>query len=188
MNATRICSTENCANLVSSRGLCKRCYGKAYRNGTLPPQKPKGVHRLSDIDIEKRTGICAACGPVRVKLSSGGGGHECTVGRNEQKRRRYNGPKRHIHQATRVKYKYGIPEEEYFNLVESSDGRCELCDKLTDLVVDHCHANQQVRGLLCHSCNVGLGWMRDNPTTLRKAAEYIEKSRSEFYVVTGRLL
>jgi hypothetical protein len=39
---------------------------------------------------------------------------------------------------------------------------------------DHDHKTGQKRGLLCSSCNGGLGFFRDNPTLLRLAAFYLE--------------
>ena len=45
------------------------------------------------------------------------------------------------------------------------------------LVIDHCHSTGEVRGLLCPTCNSGLGHFKDNPEMLISAAQYILKQR-----------
>ncbi|WP_086847030.1 endonuclease domain-containing protein [Amycolatopsis kentuckyensis] len=61
---------------------------------------------------------------------------------------------------------------------------CAICARSDGaLVVDHDHSccpgsktcGKCVRKLLCASCNSGLGFFFDNPTTLRLAASYIEE-------------
>ena len=32
---------------------------------------------------------------------------------------------------------------------------------------------EYIRGLLCHSCNVGIGYLKDDPNRCMKAAEYL---------------
>jgi hypothetical protein len=43
------------------------------------------------------------------------------------------------------------------------------------LHLDHCHATKAFRGWLCHSCNVTLGAVEDDPNILRKLAEYLDR-------------
>lgn len=74
--------------------------------------------------------------------------------------------------------RYGINEEQYETIKASQGGGCALCGEVDDkLVVDHCHERGQIRGLLCHGCNIGLGMFRDNPSTLRKAIGYLNNTR-----------
>lgn len=76
---------------------------------------------------------------------------------------------------------YGMTEEEYNFRIISQDNKCILCDKEFNHdtwcgdspVVDHCHTHGHVRGVLCNECNRGLGYFRDSPKALLKAAEYL---------------
>ena len=78
-------------------------------------------------------------------------------------------------------YLYGITAEDYFALLAQQENRCAVCrteewgGKHGVPHVDHDHATNKVRGLLCDSCNAGLGRFRDNPTALRRAADYLER-------------
>ncbi len=65
------------------------------------------------------------------------------------------------------------------HLTYIQDGRCAICDTTTPRGrgtwhADHDHKTGLVRGLLCNACNVGLGFLKDDPVLLRKAAEYLE--------------
>jgi hypothetical protein len=80
---------------------------------------------------------------------------------------------------SRMKFKYGLSIEEYNSMLESQNHKCMICKTPTEnlkrkLAVDHCHTTNSVRGLLCGTCNTGLGQLKDSPELLRKAAEYIE--------------
>jgi hypothetical protein len=53
---------------------------------------------------------------------------------------------------------------------------CDLCgrdNRGKRLALDHCHVTGKLRGLLCDSCNVGLGQFRDDPHTLWLARKYL---------------
>ena len=77
---------------------------------------------------------------------------------------------------------YGITEEEYNDIYAYQEGICPICQKplkLSECVVDHNHnaikgEAHYVRGLLHRTCNIALGHLMDNPTWLRRAADYVE--------------
>jgi hypothetical protein len=75
-----------------------------------------------------------------------------------------------------LKKKYGITDETYAEMLESQGGRCAICARgcRRRLAVDHCHATGRVRGLLCASCNLGIGKFGDSPELLLAAAIYVE--------------
>ena len=81
---------------------------------------------------------------------------------------------------TRLK-KYGITPKEYNKMFKKQKGRCKICgihpiemnDSKEFLSVDHCHTTGEVRGLLCDSCNLGLGKFYDNVENLQKAIMYL---------------
>ena len=78
-----------------------------------------------------------------------------------------------------LKKKYGISLEEYEILLARQHGVCAICEQKSSqtLCVDHCHVTGRVRGLLCRTCNMGLGYYSDNPAFMRNAAAYLERSR-----------
>lgn len=76
----------------------------------------------------------------------------------------------------RLKKLYGITENEYQELYRLQAGACKICSVMVNnrLHIDHDHETGKVRGLLCGSCNRGIGMFKDNATLLRKAANYID--------------
>ena len=68
-----------------------------------------------------------------------------------------------------------ITKEEYNALYEKQQGRCWICEEESKLVIDHCHTEGHVRGLLCGRCNSGLGFFRDRVALLNRASEYLSK-------------
>lgn len=78
------------------------------------------------------------------------------------------------------KYKYGISEEQFQDLVIRHNSCCAICGLKDDsLHIDHNHGTGEIRGLLCGHCNKGLGLFRDNAIFLRNAANYLEQSPPE---------
>lgn len=87
----------------------------------------------------------------------------------DKNRERYRGWKR----AAR----YGLDEENFRALLEGSPC-CQICqapfdDPSVRKCIDHDHATGAVRGILCNSCNGGLGLFRDSITRLLAAVKYL---------------
>ena len=79
--------------------------------------------------------------------------------------------------------KYGITPTEYAKMRDRQGNRCAICERHAshskELVVDHDHATNAVRSLLCGHCNTALGMMTDNAAHLRRAADYLEQHGSK---------
>lgn len=99
----------------------------------------------------------------------------------EKKRRDYeeNGAEiRALLRDYHFRRKYGISLAEREAIAERQGHRCSVCGThesglVKRLAVDHDHATGAVRALLCQSCNLGLGFFKDSPELLEKAAEYV---------------
>ena len=85
---------------------------------------------------------------------------------------------------TQLRNDYGITLQDYEAMYKTQNGKCAICGKepkngrgiLRKLYVDHCHQTNRVRGLLCHSCNMGIGLLDDSLELLFSAIEYLKKS------------
>lgn len=64
-------------------------------------------------------------------------------------------------------------------LAAAADG-CPICLRPMDKpVIDHCHDTDRVRGLICDTCNRGLGMFGDDPDRIRRALSHLEQWESD---------
>jgi len=74
--------------------------------------------------------------------------------------------------------KYGLSVEAYDALYEEQKGACAICSQpfksTRDCNVDHDHVTGEVRGLLCHDCNTGIGSLGDDIQRLELAIAYLK--------------
>ena len=71
---------------------------------------------------------------------------------------------------------HGISWDDYCKWVDKHDGRCDCCRKEKKrLEIDHDHDTKVIRGLLCRSCNSGLGLLGDNITGIRLVTKYLKR-------------
>ena len=72
----------------------------------------------------------------------------------------------------------GCTPEKYQQLWEEQHGKCKICGKEQKkrLSVDHIHGTTIIRGLLCHTCNTGLGCLGDDVEGLERALRYLQNA------------
>lgn len=76
---------------------------------------------------------------------------------------------------------YRITPDDFNSMWESQDGKCAICNENMvprgrssfAATVDHNHETGEVRGLLCRCCNSGIGNMKDSPSILIAAYNYL---------------
>ena len=95
----------------------------------------------------------------------------------ESRRESYDPEKRREY-LLRKKYAIGLAD--YESMLYAQGGGCAICGDGQPrdgvLKVDHDHVTGEVRGLLCQTCNLGLGHFKDSPDILDNAAEYLRGS------------
>jgi hypothetical protein len=83
-----------------------------------------------------------------------------------------------------LRRKYGISLQDYHAMLAQQHGACAICRRTFDRTpcVDHCHATDVVRGLLCSPCNQGLGCFDDDIDRMRAAADYLRRPPSSIVI------
>lgn len=75
--------------------------------------------------------------------------------------------------------RYGITDEQFNTLIREQGGACVICRQPFERTphLDHDHATDRIRGVLCHGCNTGLGLFGESVLRLLDAAQYLIRSR-----------
>lgn len=149
----------------------------------------RSPHNQDEGDLQTGTRVCRTCDlrhPMTEFYFANGGKHRRRVCKTcvdvRFKERRAANPERYARQSRRwsIRTKYGLTEEQFEALLMEQQYRCQVCRvKLTKDItnVDHDHATNQVRGLLCFNCNVAIGHFRDDPNLMEAAASYVRVAR-----------
>lgn len=74
----------------------------------------------------------------------------------------------------------GASLDKFNQLFLDQEGKCAICGLHQEqmprrIAVDHNHDTGEIRGLLCDTCNRGLGLLRDNIEVLENAIKYLKK-------------
>jgi hypothetical protein len=158
-------------------GMCRECAGKTAPACTHPNpvlHRDRCVeciatfdHVISSRDVPGGVGMCSVCGRVAIRTYRGGA--FCKIWESFKTRAA----------------KYSMTPAELAAMYVRANGACWLCGEPEGddvLHVDHTHSccedtptcGKCTRELLCNSHNTSLGKFNDDPTLLRRAADYIE--------------
>lgn len=80
------------------------------------------------------------------------------------------------------KVHHGVTRAESDRMAAERGNLCDICRKppsgrghCSRLHVDHDAETGRIRGMLCHACNRGIGFLRHNLDTLRSAIDYLQR-------------
>jgi Recombination endonuclease VII len=136
-------------------------------------------HRRTPETVYKN-GTCKKCNASFVRKWQEENRHRTNV---FSKNWRDRFPEKYWSSSFRSRFK--ISRESYSRKILSQDNACAICsvsfDRENRPQVDHDHGccptnkacEKCFRGLLCRTCNLGIGYFRDNPALCQKAAAYV---------------
>lgn len=185
---------NRCDSLSGKNSWCRVCIRSANknRNEVLADNHPL-------IANGKRTcHVCNERKPLvdfgRTKEGKFGRAYRCKPCRVKLETARLKNPRKGKYATNiprgfkRYADPYGLTLEDKRQILESQMGVCANrgCGKPLSLdyknkkmgekaVVDHCHATGVIRGLLCHGCNVALGFLGEDKNRIFGLTEYIQK-------------
>lgn len=121
--------------------------------------------------------VCKQCGINKKNNEYYKGKNVCKVCFSERERLRYHARIIAMKTQRNKKLKCGITTEAWNNMYVQQGGCCKICNKaiaIIDTHTDHNHHTGKVRGILCKTCNMGIGLLQDSPRILKSALKYLE--------------
>jgi len=143
-----------------TRGMCQPCYVK-YKNSANFVRVGRQQTKITCGHEDGKhvgKGFCSSCYAKHLRATDP----------KYSKEARRNGE---------TKRRYGITLSQRDEMIEMQGGACAICRKpFADNGVphiDHCHSTGAVRGILCFTCNKGLGMFGDNQDGVQRALNYL---------------
>lgn len=150
-----------------AKGMCTLCYQVALKVGDISA-RPRPTVCSGNI-------LCINCNRLQPEScyksqqsTKSGKNHECRF-------------------CMKLRKRYTLTYHSYMSILIDQDFRCKICrceldmESPREIHVDHDHSccprkscGTCVRGVLCRSCNLGLGNFKDNPELLKVASTYLE--------------
>ena len=132
--------------------ICTKC--------NIPKKNSEYPKKTGDRRLRKYSSICKLCNKDRWKKYI----------RSPKESKEY-----------KLKYFFNLSYNDWELLKIKQNNSCAICNKSQDtltktMAVDHDHNTGKIRGLLCDSCNLGLGKFQDNIEILENALKYMKEN------------
>ena len=151
-----------------------------------------------EYDISTETKLCRTCGErkefskfKKAPISKYVDGYlnlckECynVIQKERRSKEPYKEREKYYRKKQHLKEKFNLSIEDFEILKEKQNNTCAICGEKnnrflsgirSELCVDHNHSTGEIRELLCHYCNTGLGKFKDSKILLEKALKYLDK-------------
>lgn len=178
------CHGEGCCNLLivypsANKKYCSPgCRYSDPRMRYLIGGSIESKHRLTSVDEETEMGECSVCGPTRIRI------------RADRRTLKFATPTtiyrcRTAERARDLAHRLGVSLAEVEALLKAQGGSCAICGRsFLALIghgaqVDHCHSTGAIRGILCSSCNTGIGLLGEDVDRLKAAIRYLTRSYTD---------
>jgi hypothetical protein len=145
---------RGCKRQVLAKGLCRSCYAKQR-------------YKRADVRLKHLASSATRRQDPRYRSDN--------IARCQRWTAKHPG---RLRERTYARL-FGITIADYDARLRAQGGGCAICGKTKAdgsgkrLAVDHDHATGAFRGLLCSSCNIGLGRFKDDPARLSAAISYL---------------
>lgn len=183
------CSVEGCENKVDAKNLCSMHYAKSRHpmtntwkllRGRWPGEFPESWARFEAFlsDVGERPSKKHQLRKLDTRLpwskenlqwvAPVSGGRNPGMSKADQSA---------YAREWFLRRHYKITGADYDAMHAAQGGVCAICgqpSKTGKLAIDHCHSTGRVRGLLCISCNRGIGYLGDDPERAFRASEYLK--------------
>jgi len=131
---------------------------------------------LQRTDRPSRRAYCNSCAADKSKKW-----RQANPDRASEQSRKWREANEHAYRAKQrrnhIKRTYGLDEADYQALCAEQDHACAICcTPMGEVrtVVDHDHSTGEIRGILCVTCNTGIGMLRDDYQLVQRALNYLK--------------
>jgi len=171
-----MCLSENCIGKPVSRGHCSTHYHKLWKSGAFAKNRDRAPKRCSVEDCDLAFKKRGYCGNHYQAARNAGEFSDCQCSMEGCVDVFYAKKLCRYHYT--VERRYSISLVDYQKLLVEQNFSCKICGRkeTTNLSIDHDHVTQEVRGLLCRSCNLGIANFDDNVDRLKSAIVYLSNS------------
>ncbi len=183
------CVGPECSRFGEVRGLCNSHYEQSRRLSELKPLRAWGSSLIRDETGRKLCWSCKSWFPEGDfgphKSSKDGLRTDCKSCRSS-----YYKTNRSSIRSRNFLLKYGISLEQRNEILAEQGGVCATCGTSDpgphDWSMDHDHSccpgaglscSRCLRGVLCSSCNLILGQVKDDPIILQRMIDYLERHK-----------